>query len=290
MKILRVNPVRLAVYVLAGLMLSACATVSSEAASSASRRNVILFLGDGMGISTVTAARIYAGQAQGGTGEEYALAFESFPNVALVKTYNTDSQVPDSAGTMSAIMTGEKTRVGYISVGPAAGRDNCVEARANEQTTLLEQAEEAGFATGIISTARITHATPAATYAHVPNRDWEADGQLPEPAREAGCTDIARQLVNFPHGDGIDVILGGGRAPLLDAGTADPEYPNVNGARTDGANLINSWLAGDDGREYVWNNQQFAALDSKSTGQVMGLFEQRWVCRRARQLCGGSRK
>jgi len=53
----------------------------------------------------------------------------------------------------------------------------------------------------VISTARITHATPAATYAHVPNRDWESDTQLPEPAVEAGCRDIARQLLEFDHGD-----------------------------------------------------------------------------------------
>ena len=60
-------------------------------------KNVIFFLGDGMGISTVTAARIYAGQAAGATGEEHSLAFEAFPHLALIKTYNTDAQVPDSA-------------------------------------------------------------------------------------------------------------------------------------------------------------------------------------------------
>ena len=65
-------------------------------------KNVILFLGDGMGISTVTAARIYVGQQQGHTGEEHDLEFDKFDNVALIKTYNTDAQVSDSAGTISA--------------------------------------------------------------------------------------------------------------------------------------------------------------------------------------------
>ena len=51
-------------------------------------KNVIFFLGDGMGVSTITAARIYAGQQQGDPGEEYNLAFDHFDNVALVKTYN----------------------------------------------------------------------------------------------------------------------------------------------------------------------------------------------------------
>ena len=66
-------------------------------------KNVILFIGDGMGISTITAARIYEGQKRGQTGEENSLSFERFPNVALVKTYNTNAQVPDSAGTATAM-------------------------------------------------------------------------------------------------------------------------------------------------------------------------------------------
>ena len=61
-------------------------------------KNVILFVGDGMGISTVTAARILAGQMQGLDGEEYQLSFEKMPFSGLVKTYNTNQQTPDSAG------------------------------------------------------------------------------------------------------------------------------------------------------------------------------------------------
>ena len=56
-------------------------------------KNVILFLGDGMGVSTVTSARIFEGQQQGKLGEEHSLSFEEFENLALVKTYNTDAQV-----------------------------------------------------------------------------------------------------------------------------------------------------------------------------------------------------
>ena len=63
------------------------------AASPAQAKNVILFLGDGMGISTVTAARIFAGQQQGLRGEEHDLAFDTFDNVALIKTYKVDAQV-----------------------------------------------------------------------------------------------------------------------------------------------------------------------------------------------------
>ena len=79
-------------------------------------KNVILFVGDGMGISTITAARILAGQRNGGTGEENFLSFETMPYSAQVKTYNTNQQTPDSAGTMTAMMTGVKTKAGVINI------------------------------------------------------------------------------------------------------------------------------------------------------------------------------
>ena len=205
------------------LLLTGCAQSPVEAGDAPARRqNVILFLGDGMGVSTVTAARILAGQQAGKPGEEHVLPFETFPNVALVKTYNTDSQVADSAGTMSAIMTGEKTRIGVFGISANVNQNDCAAALENELPTLLEEAEDRGFPTGIISTARITHATPAATYAHVPSRNWETDVVMPPLAKEAGCRDIARQMVEFQHGDGMEVILGGGRAAFLAQGHHGP--------------------------------------------------------------------
>ena len=139
----------------------------------AAAKNVIFFLGDGMGISTVTAARIFAGQQQGLAGEEYDLAFDKFDNVALIKTYNTDAQVADSAGTITAIMTGQKTRIGVIGINASAERDNCDAALKARLTSLAELAEDKGLRTGIVSTARITHATPAGAYAHTANRNWK---------------------------------------------------------------------------------------------------------------------
>ena len=59
-----------------------------------------------MGISTVTAARILAGQKQGKMGEEHNLSFDLFPYTGLIKTYNVDAQTPDSAGTMTAMVAG----------------------------------------------------------------------------------------------------------------------------------------------------------------------------------------
>lgn len=172
----------------------------------AAAKNVILFIGDGMGISTITAARIYDGQSRGETGEENYLSFERFPNVALVKTYNSNSQVPDSAGTASAMNTGVKTRAGMIGIGPQAHRGDCAEAQTAVLPTIAQRAQAAGKAIGIVSTMRLTHATPAAVYAHVPERNWEADSDIPASARAKGCIDIAAQLTSFP----FDVALGGG--------------------------------------------------------------------------------
>lgn len=232
--------------------------------------NVILFLGDGMGVSTITAARILEGQQTGRLGEENYLSFEHFENVALVKTYNTDSQVPDSAGTMTAIMSGVKTRAGVIGVGPELVRGDCLGTVAASLPSLVEQAEDAGMQTGIVSTTRITHATPAATYAHIAERAWEADAYIPENHRMV-CKDIALQLAEFSHGDGIDIILGGGRAMFLPNTTPDPEDVDKFGVRTDGRHLINEWVAGRIDRQFVWNKAQFDL--AKPVGQLLGLFD-----------------
>ena len=237
------------------------------------KKNVILFLGDGMGISTITAARIFAGQQAGLDGEEYNLAFDRFPNVALIKTYNTDAQVPDSAGTISAILTGEKTRMGVLGVTAGVARSDCAMALDNEIPTLLEYAEEAGFASGLVTTTSITHATPAGAYAHVPDRNWENSSAINEADRALGCRDIAAQLVEFSHGDGIDVVLGGGRRHLLPNTVKDPEYPDKHGRRDDDRNLIQTWIDASDKRTYVWNAEQFNAYQPTPGRQLMGLFE-----------------
>ena len=239
-------------------------------------KNVIFFLGDGMGISTVTAARIYAGQTAGATGEEYSLAFEEFPHLALIKTYNTDAQVPDSAGTITALTTGEKTRIGVLGINGTVARDDCAAALQNTLPTLAELAEQAGMGTGVVSTARITHATPAGAYAHTPNRNWESSATTPDDAQALGCQDIASQLVAMPFGDGIDVILGGGRREFMPTEMSDPEYPNKQGARDDGRNLIDEWLAADSNRRYAWNGDtiaQWLAAPEPLSGQLMGLFD-----------------
>ncbi|MFK8016384.1 MAG: alkaline phosphatase [Gammaproteobacteria bacterium] len=235
-------------------------------------RNVILFVGDGMSLDTITSARILAGQSAGGSGEDHQLTFEKLPHTALMKTYTTDMQVPDSAGTATAMLGGVKTRSGFVGVGEDAAPDNCTSTRASKIESFLELMETRGKATGVISTARITHATPAAAYAHVPKRGWEI--AVSEAAHTGGCIDIATQLADFDLGDGIEVVLGGGRGMFLPADMSDPEYPNKNGARVDGRNLIDEWQTRyGAGARFVWNATQLAALDATKTERIMGLFE-----------------
>ncbi len=233
-------------------------------------RNIILFVGDGMGVSTVTAARIYAGQLRGETGEENYLSFEKFPYVALSKTYNSDAQVPDSAGTMSAMMSGIKTRHGVLGVTKRVVRGDCLSLADARAPTFLELMETSGRATGVISTAEITHATPGATYAHVASRGWASDAGMSPAALQAGCKDIAQQLIDFSYGDGIEVLLGGGRMHFLPEDSADFEDKEKYGGRKDGRNLITEWTDKNATGEFVWNQQQF---DNASRTPLLGLFE-----------------
>lgn len=239
-------------------------------------KNVILFIGDGMGITTITAARILEGQMRGESGEENQLSFEKFPNVALSKTYSANQQTSDSAPTMSAIISGIKTDEGVLSVNQNVVHDDYTTVKGNETKTLLEMAEENGKATGVVTTARLTHATPGACYAHTADRDWEADGdvfRITKAAYDAKFPDIARQLIEFNYGDGLEVALGGGRTKFIPNQSNDPEYADKKGERLDGRDLTKEWKAKYKNSDYVWNKQQFDAIDAKKTKHLLGLFE-----------------
>lgn len=235
-------------------------------------KNVILFVADGMGPTTVAAARIYDGQSRGEDGEENLLSFEKFPYMAMAKTYTTDAQTPDSAGTMSAIITGVKTRSGVLSVSGDAIRGKCEGSAGTHIVTAGELAEQKGMATGIISTARITHATPAGVFAHTPARAWESDADLSEEAQRHGCKDIASQLIDFSYGDGIDVVMGGGRRAFLPAEINDPVESDRKGRRRDERNLIEEWKT-NTGGVFVFNIAGFRHIDPEKETKIFGLFD-----------------
>lgn len=241
-------------------------------------KNIILFVADGHGIASVTASRIYQGQKRGETGEENVLAMEdygNFPYLALSKTYNDNAQTADSAGTMTAMVTGVKTKQGVLSISKDVPKGNCQAAQKAELTTALELAEQIGMSTGIVSTARLTHATSAANYAHSADRAYEDDSNLTDQQKADGCRDIARQLIELgdrPGSNGIEVALGGGRLNFLPQSVADPENPNKTGRRLDNRNLITEWTQQVENSAYVWNQADFSNINPRKVDRLLGLF------------------
>ncbi len=236
----------------------------------AKAKNVILFVGDGMSLPTVAAARIYEGQLRKQNGEENQLSFEKFPYTAFSKTYNTDSQTPDSAGTMTAMITGTKTRIGFLSVDQSPTRGDCAAGLKSPLTSAVTLAKAAGLSTGVVTTTRITHATPGATYAHSTERNWESDADMPDKAKSQGCKDIAQQLVAYATGTGVDVLMGGGLNKFLPASAAG--YPNTKGERKDGRDLLTEWKNRQPATTFINTGSQLKQLDLVKTGRLVGLF------------------
>ena len=199
------------------LLLAACfglgaqaQTLSSAPTAKPQAKNIIFFLGDGMGPTTITAARIFK------AGEDGLLNFERLDRTARIKTYSADAQVTDSAPSMGAYMTGVKINNDVISmkdakpVAPAkdangnASIDRCGADNGSSPMTILELAKANGKSVGAVTTTELTHATPASTFAHVCDRDM-------------GYT-IAQQVVPGGAGynprlmDGVDVLMGGGKS------------------------------------------------------------------------------
>nr|CAD7575415.1 unnamed protein product [Timema californicum] len=120
------------------------------------------------------------------------------------------------------------------------------------------------MATGIVTNARLTHATPAALYAHAPNRYWEDDSKIPVESRRT-CKDIARQLVEDSPGKDINVILGGGR-----------RHWEREGRRLDGRNLVDDWLRDKRRRgllaHYVETTEELSQLNTRHLDYLLGIF------------------
>lgn len=162
-------------------------------------KNVILFVGDGMGLTTITASRIY------GKKEYGHLAFEEFPHVGVLKTYNADKIVPDSASTGTALFCGIKGNYKTGGVDSSVPFQDCDASLQQEARldSVVTWAQQAGKATGFVTTTRVTHATPSALYAHYPDRNWECEAIIPSEKRH--CKDIAQQLIRDMPGRDINV-------------------------------------------------------------------------------------
>lgn len=224
-------------------------------------RNVILFVGDGMGISSVTAGRIHAGQVRGVDGASYRLGFESLPWSAFSKTYSADRFVTDSANGGSALTTGVKTINGAIGVNAEVSHTDCAAGLRGRVTSIAETAKRMGKSAGVVTTAGLTDATPAAAYGHVSHRNWRSDAELPEAAAQAGCIDLARQLVEAPEDIRMDVALGGDRARFV---------TEAQGGKRRDRDLVAQWQA--QGGAVVTGKSALAAIDPVKTQRLLGVF------------------
>jgi alkaline phosphatase len=154
-----------------------------------------------------------------------------------LQTYCINRQVPDSACTATAIFTGVKTNYEVTNLSGNVARGNCrgqMDSR-NHLDSIFKYAQDAGKATGIVTNTRVTHATPASTYANVGHRYWEGNDGTP-----TGCEDIAQQLITGQVGSRFDVILGGGSRYFRPNTFLDRN--RMRGRRTDGKNLIDDYL------------------------------------------------
>ncbi|EDV90824.1 alkaline phosphatase 4 [Drosophila grimshawi] len=242
-------------------------------------KNIIIFIGDGMGMSTISAGRIYKGQyLKHGHGEEEMLSFDEFPYTGLAKTYNVDKQVPDSAGTATAIFTGVKTNYKVIGMDTTRSMTNATQGRLD---SIMDWAQRVGKRTGVVTNTRITHATPASSYANIYNRDWECDTEVP--AESKGIyADIARQLVETAPGNKLNVVLGGGLKPMGSFNASEVQTVKFEGStetvcnRGDARNLTREWLqhhANDSSdAKLVHTRQALLEVDVKKVDHLMGLF------------------
>jgi alkaline phosphatase len=161
---------------LAVLVVLASGCVASPEGPERRPRNVILFIGDGMGFSQVTLGRLAKG------GPDAVLALDGLPVTGFVRTHSADGWVTDSAASATTLASGQKTKNFVVGMDPGL----------KPLKSLTEMARDKGYATGLVTTARITHATPAPFAAHVSSRYEEKE--------------IAAQLAE----SGVDVLLGGG--------------------------------------------------------------------------------
>ncbi|HHQ4453301.1 TPA: alkaline phosphatase [Aeromonas veronii] len=233
---------------------------ATSQAQAGDAKNVILFIGDGMGPTVLTATRLFK------VGEEGNLEMMKLPRSARIKTFSNDAQTTDSAPSMAAYTTGVKMNNEVIAMSSdtkavAPGKDvngnktinNCSSDNGKPVPTILELAKAAGKSVGAVTTTELTHATPAATYAHICHRD--------------AAYDIAAQAVpggagyNSALKDGVDVLMGGG------ANHWTPYSASNKGGRNDNRDLTAEMKA--QGYSYVTTQSELAKVTS---GKVLGLF------------------
>ena len=208
--------------------------------------NIILLIGDGMGHSVIGLARDYARIVE--DRELWTQRAISQGRLALMHGLADGALVADSAAAGTAIATGKQTNNRAVSMTP----------QGVPLTTILELAQRDSRNTGLVTTTRLTHATPACFAAHTEDRDLE--------------NEIAEQLV----ASGVDVMMGGGLRNWIPEDTAASDFARFSAIasiggesmRKDKMNLLET--ASEAAYELVTNRSELLAIGTP--GKVLGLF------------------
>ena len=211
--------------VVAAALLSSTAAIASRvhddrtnqvrrAIEGGTAKNVIMFLGDGMGDSEITVARNYAVGAAGRLNLDKLPLTGAYTTFAVKKgTVSTPDYVTDSAASGTGWATGQKTYNNAVSVDPVT---------LKPLRTLLESAQAAGYRTGNVTTAELTDATPAVLDSHISLRGCQGPADMatcPTETKQAGgLGSIAEQTIDH----NVDVLLGGGKARFDQINTGGP--------------------------------------------------------------------
>ncbi len=197
---------------------------------------IILFIGDGMSPSLLTATRLYQG------GADHRLALEEFPQAALTRTYAYDFAVPDAASAATALATGERVNKGSLAINPFG----------EKLTSLLEDASSRNRAVGIISNGSLTGETVAAFYA----KSLQAQNN----------DENARQLLEHAP---IDLMLGGGHQYFLDH-FEKKQDEKISSPPTEHAPLLEKLTA--KGISVIHSLQELDTLPNWKPSPVLGFF------------------
>ena len=241
-KLLRKKPFLSALFFFSLLLLLASFTAKKEeqikSGPPLTAESIIFMVPDGMGLTDVTAARIFKHGSAGGR-----LSLETLSTIGYQKTHSADSSVTDSAAAASAWASGDKFRNGEISCHDDDQDGKC---SPTPGYTILETAKEKGKSTGLVVTSTVTHATPAAFGAHAPWRKCEKE--------------IARQYIKVT---GVDVVLGGGRRDFKSVATEADKCGTFGDFIADAVN---------NGYAVVHTGKELESAVAEGSTKILGLF------------------
>lgn len=215
--------------------------------SNVKAKYVFYFIGDGLGTSQRQISEYYSKEITG--DHHHKLVMNTFPNSAINTTHSLDTLITDSAAAGTALATGQKTNNGVISKDP----------QGHNLVTIMELAEKEGIATGIATTTRVTHATPAVFISHNESRSNE--------------NDIAYDMLD----SGVDYIVGGGLRHFLPEGWVDRSLDGfgnkIKSKRKDDLNIFSEFQKkGYKVRYGLDGSEQFSKEVFEKDDKYMNLF------------------